>query len=412
MNNLMGILLAMLMLANVAAPIGSGKELPEYTPSDLDCSGRVQTVLVNGGEDYTLFPAEMNGDVVNDAAFARKQRVEALHNVRLESLSLPNAALFLSKAVLAGDDTIDLASLPISDAVSAASNGMLLDFGEFDSIDLGQPWWDANITDSLRLTDAEYYLLSDLSETSIGRAGCIFFDKSAIGDGVYNTVKRGGWTLDELNRLTADNTISIDGEDIPALFGAAGIPTVSASGSELAPAAVGNDMKKAADRIAALLKKAPEAESDIPLFTFSTVDQSAGFANCGILPLPKLDRFDEYYSPLDGSVQVMIMPVSNSDPDMTTVIADALAYYSTSYVSPALLDQIIEELGVSQNSPEYEMLSLIYNTRTLDPGAAYGVVPQSFDWKEAVNSGFTDRFAELENRIEQVLEKFRETLRA
>ena len=86
----------------------------------------------------------------------------------------------------------------------------------------------------------------------------------------------------------------------------------------------------------------------------------------GILPLPKYDEsIDGYHSTVEILVQWGGVPVTVTDPDLVSATAEALAYYSRIYTTPAYYETTLK-LKQTRDDSSMEMLDMIMAGRDTD----------------------------------------------
>ncbi|MBQ8508812.1 MAG: hypothetical protein IJ493_02785 [Clostridia bacterium] len=383
--NKIGILLVMMMLANTAA-VTIDENLPEYDYSDLDCHGATYTVLhePSDSDAYTMFPEECNGNIVNDSAYARKIRTEEQHNVKIEAFVTEDAKRMTQNAVLAADDCFEIASLSVTELTPLAISGFFYDLNKVEDLQLDQPWWNQSINESLSIGDEGYLFAAaaDVSFTSFDEVSCVYFNREALGDSLYQTVREGNWTLDKLLALAKDGSIDLNGSaDAAALLAGAG-ESFLAEDAEGNISLNKNDSRlyDVVDKLTAVWSKKAAEDSDA-LFAVATVGDSADYGEgWGVLPMPKYDRRDDYTSLVTNHFEMLVMPIfiRDSKLEMVGTVTDALAYNSTKYGLEMQYYEAEKDLSspyaaLKKDSDNMQMLRLIRDSRTLDTGIAYGM---------------------------------------
>lgn len=173
---------------------------------------RIANLMSDGGTDWTV--DELNGNIVNDAIYARNVRVEDMYNIYMTEVS---ATLDdVRKSVLSGEDEYDIVDLGISDLVRLAAEGMILDVSVFDKFDFTQPYWDNELMDSLQLGGKRYFLagaanLSTYEATHMLAYNKAIVDEYELGD-PSQLVLDGQWTLDKFGELAYMARTDINGD--------------------------------------------------------------------------------------------------------------------------------------------------------------------------------------------------------
>ena len=121
--------------------------LPDDLPDTLDYSGNTVTTFGWSGPVLVEFYVEeQNGEVVNDAIFARNLAVEERLNIELEYHLEPGAfdqrntwVQALSSSITAGDGAYDISAGYSMAGVSLASKGMCLPLTDQEYLDFDKP---------------------------------------------------------------------------------------------------------------------------------------------------------------------------------------------------------------------------------------------------------------------------------
>ena len=95
-------------------------------------------------------------------------------------------------------------------------------------------------------------------------------------------------------------------------------------------------------------------------------------ATYGIAPIPKFDENQkDYFCQLHFGTPVLVIPHTNSNPEFTGAVLDAMAYLSARDVTPVLFDVSMSQKRL-RNEESIEMLQVIKNSGSFDVGSAYG----------------------------------------
>jgi len=88
----------------------------------------------------------------------------------------------------------------------------------------------------------------------------------------------------------------------------------------------------------------------------------------GIIPWPKYDEtIDNYYANVDAGCNLYIVPITNPDPEKTSVIIEALAYESYLTVLPTYYDVVLTT-KFTRDAESEDMLDIIRAGRVFDIG--------------------------------------------
>ena len=92
----------------------------------------------------------------------------------------------------------------------------------------------------------------------------------------------------------------------------------------------------------------------------------------GIIPFPKYDESQEdYITDLVLQLFYLTIPITNQRLDMTATIVEAMTHDSFTDVVPVYYEQTVEQKGL-RNDESIEMLEIMRQTRTVDPGVVFG----------------------------------------
>ena len=400
------ILLALLLLTSCSSPAELDEAPGEYTPAELDCGGKSVTILHTPDErsGVGLFPEESDGSILGDALTSRTKTVEELYNVDVKDSISADAGELARRATLSGETDYDCFLLPQTDTAYLTSEVLVYSFSELKNLQLDQPWWKTELSkpfDFAAIGDIQA-AVCDLSPAAFDSVGCIFFDRSVIGDKPYKLAQSGKWTLDELLKLQKEGgTYLSDEESAHSLFIAAGENLVEIYDRRFRLTSR-ETLQSVGEKLCALYAHAA-AEGDKPLFVCAEVGDADRYPGYGILPLPKLDKDGEYRSLMTNNNLMLTFSITTPDIDMTAAVIDALAYYGTA-----------ELLGTmyslrAGNDNDLNMLKLIRDSRTLDLGSVFGIIDYSDGFAEAaadnsISDWLSERSASMIGQLERLNE--------
>ena len=91
----------------------------------------------------------------------------------------------------------------------------------------------------------------------------------------------------------------------------------------------------------------------------------------GIIPWPKFDENDEkYYANVDAGCNMVGVPVTNSDPERTSIIIEALCRDGGENVLPLYYETVLQS-KYTRDDESVQMLDLIKDGRVFDIGYYY-----------------------------------------
>lgn len=133
---------------------------------------------------------EINGEVVNDALFERGLTVGQRFNTVIEYVQMTpsdKGIQTLKSSVLAGDDDYQLCISTIRGGSGGslgtiATEGLLANLADMDSLNLDKPWWSRLMYENLCLNDKMYFTSGDISPAMYNMAACVYLNKKLLGD--------------------------------------------------------------------------------------------------------------------------------------------------------------------------------------------------------------------------------------
>lgn len=408
-------------------------DLPE-----LDLEGATITILakveidVKGQwSDNDLCVSELNGDILNDAAFERNRLVEEKFNFVFANGRMPIGGQYsysmhqgITKLILAGDSTYDIVFPTIRDSAYLARDGMLHDLGTEGYVDLDKPWWNQQFTEDTMVGGKSHYANGDVMQSFMRSVYTILFNKKIINDinleNPYDLVRDYEWTMDKMLELGEAFSADMNGDgvikdddhvglltlnnQVEALYTASGCKLVTVDGTNFTFTGNSEKSLNVFQRIFDLWENrevvicstdvtrrgestksmshndasAAAFAADCALFILGTMNNVPRMRNMetdfGILPLPmSADGQDSYYSYVQtwasGSAAVTI---TATDVDRSTIILEEMAYQSRELTTPAYYEVSLKT-KYARDEESAEMLDIIYDARTCDLGNLYNI---------------------------------------
>jgi len=372
---------------------------------------------MTGEEDYErddFFAEEENGDVINDAKYARNTHVEEKYGVKINTVNLGNYTMGsgfgnMKKAISAGDYSYDAAVFSAYDITSCVTGGFLLDLNSIPPLDLSKPWWDQRANEDLSIKGRMFFTTGDISVTMSSSVWVILFNKKLLKDYAiedpYQLVRGGKWTFDKFAELSRQVNTDLSGAGIYDQYNLYGMIAcddimhcaLNSIGEKCAKINNNGEIELSLynERTIAAMNKymdfsydktnvfAFQRVSDDTAYTMFENDQALFFphgtataiklrameTDFGILPFPKLDENQGgYYSPMINWWSLFVcVPILQENAERTAVIIEALAAESRYTVRPAYYEKSL--IGkYSRDEESHEMLDIIFATRTYDFG--------------------------------------------
>ena len=390
-------------------------------PEDLKYDGYTFTFYGrSGAKKNFIADEEKSGDTMNDAVWDRQQKVGELLDVNFEFHECAdNYAADAKNTILAGDDAYDVILPHARFAFQYAADDLTLNWlTDLKYIDLDAAWWSKDCSESFQIGNMLCAMIGDIDYSNFGAAKCFYFNRAIFDkygwDYPYQLVKDGKWTFDKMVEYAVGSTEDLNG-DAKHEFGTDqlgfattwwGTPTniITTAGVRICEKDKDNKLEitlnsertvdvfdhffstMSQDGLYILMQDdtAPisYAFRDSKLtFVEMGANSAEGFRDMkddfGIIPCPKYDEDVEGYPSLvDASCNLLVVPVIAEDPDRTSAVLEALAYYGWKDVLPAYYDVALS-VKFARDEDSIEMLDIIRDNRSFDIGYYCGTIPMS-----------------------------------
>lgn len=404
-----------------------------------------------------------NGDPINDALFRRTIEIEEAFNIVIKAVGVERTKVGgeALKVILAGDNAYQAINLQGYSAKTVLNSyNSLYNLYDIDTIDLSHSWWDKNSIDSFTVGGKLFNVVGDMNIRSFFSSTGFMFSKQMIEDynleSPFKLIDDGVWTIDKLIEQCEAVTHDVNGdghvgyEDTAGLFGEAIslLWGLNAFGEQIVtnvngtPEITLNNERviTGIEKYVTLLRSNTHSiwAADVPksfsgenifrtkmlpmlmenrLLYYSgtlvgTLDLRSMESDFGIIPKPKFDESqDGYYSSTHPQyLSFTTIPVTNSDPEGTGTILEAMHFLSQKYVFPAIYDTTIIN-KVIRDEETGRMLDIIRFNRVYDIGYI-------FDWGGASsfitafsnnnNTNFASSYASVEPKIQAAIDSYLE----
>ncbi len=397
-----------------------------YTPDDLPADLRYDgvTATVFGWSDpaaIEFYADELNGELVNDAIYARNLTVEDRLGLKLnyvlEPGSNPNQGTWvksIENSIRAGDQAYDVAAGYSMAGATLAYDHMLLDLADQPYLNFDKPWWPKSLMEEATCGGKLYFCSGDISTYMIYYMYATYFNKQMVEDhgltDPYTLVHEGKWTLDTMLSMASGVYEDVNGDgkkddgdrygmvlhttySDPFFFGvglrtteknADDIPVLAASfGGErthwLLQTLVGffdtNDglMVSGLDgyTIGDNLFKEGRALFTVNEFQYVAIKIRDAEIDYGILPIPKYDEAQQEYSTvMSFPYSLYGIPADAKDPAMSAALMECLASESYRTVTPALFETGMKVKYATDNESA-QMFDIIRETIVFDFGRVF-----------------------------------------
>ena len=379
-----------------------GMDFRVYSPSP----GKHFYKYINEEIGNELYFETETGDILSDAIYRRNMMTEELLDVKIVPLwGGDDDALTASikKTVMAGDDAFEACINRLDFSAGLASERLLLNFYGVDSIDLKSPWWDANIVENFTMFKNVLFTVSgDINFFDDYAASAMYFNQRLMNefqyDYPYQAVRDGKWVIDDFIAMVKATTRDLNGDGVIkekddlwgfAESGHAVLHFIYCCGETMSHVDGNGDLKityneklvNVVDKLydffnvsktvcigstyGSIFKDGRKLFYMNMLGTINTLrDMDDDF---GVLPMPKWNEAQEKYTGYvsNGWTTAYSIPVTNSDPERTGVVLDAMCGFSTDTVTAAIYDVMLAEKLV-RDVESQEMLKYVFDSKVYD----------------------------------------------
>ena len=446
----------------------------EYDIPEVDYGGETFTIAAMSGvvslwraASYCeIYSEGENGDPLNDAIYQRNRKIAETLNVNIEVYPMDDfgsSSTELRQIIQSGEDVYDIALVQADGLRNLLGTGGLVDLYTLPNVDFSHTWWDQGSVAEMTILDKMYTVTGDISLYLNYAPITYFFNKKLVTelalDDPYQLVRDGKWTLDSVISLSKAAAADLNGDGVMSetddRYGmlsepgsltfathAAGVSLTDKDADGLPVLNV--DVERAAavsDLFAPFMRDTninlmnvtvkgsygnPFTELFLPMFTENRAlfynnqllvalnlrDMEADF---GILPAPKLDEAQEnYHTPFnDWWGTFLIMPVTNTNYEMTGHVIEALGYWGQQLVKPAYMETTISSKAL-RDEASLEMLDIIFDNRIYDLATLYNWNSIDSFSSDLANSSqsYASRYAKIEKSVTKSIEKTIEQLKA
>ncbi len=407
----------------------------EYTKPSSNYEGAEFTIASYDYEDQPgywkaslyceAYAETQDGDVINDSVYERNRTVEEELGVSIKLFpmsTLGSGVNELAKFVLAADPVCDIALMNGSGlkTMFGVKGEYLTDIREIEGLDLTHSWWDQKSVEEFDILGRLYAVTGDISLWSKYAPIVYFFNKQMVEDynlgDMYQMVRDGKWTLDQLAKFCADVSSDLDGDGTMTQTDAYGmchqlslltdmllscdIRLTTKDDEGISRLSVNNERTiEAVEKIVPLLNNDQITVStskftgynntfmDLHLVMFKenrvlfnqnqlliTMNMRDMETDFGIIPAPKLNEAQNEYVAMHSPwwSTYLIVPITNTNLKMTGEVCEAMGYYGQQIVAPAYMDVTVLNKTLRDTESE-EMINLVLDNIQYDLG-------RFFDW--------------------------------
>lgn len=411
--------------ADVQAETEAVETEPVYPGTMEDLGGYTFTFLNHADEFWSaahqiLDYEEDSGVATESAVFRRNRKAEEDLNITIavEKDELGNLRPLMEKAILAGDDTYDVAYLCLlwSGATSFGADNVI-DLMSIPTMNLDREWWNQMFIEEATVRGKLHTTVDYVNRMGFVYCNSMFFNYDMmVNMGLeipYDHVREGTWTYDTMFSYMADvMNMGTQADWKPVLSGdaqygyaceheeglltllqgsgqfmtvknAEGIPTLRTDYSRISDAYDSIISGLSGDGVCAMINTTELQGVHIFLQGramfypgYIGLSDTARFRDSdtryGIIPIPKMDETQEqYHNSISSYTLAMNIPIVASDPERTGLVMDYLAFLSYQNVIPVVQEAMCYK-GL-RDEDSIEMLEIILETESLDFGNCTGI---------------------------------------
>ncbi len=395
-------------------------------PSDINYNGQTFTILTTQHASYEYDAVEETGDIVNDAVFRRNQAVEDQLGIKFNFIIQPgqwndreNFNATVKNSIVAGDNSFDLVNGVVVIVLPMASEGLFIDANKLEFVNLNKPWWVQGMNDNLAIGGKLYGFIGDASLSLYKDLSVCYFNKKLLTEykleDPYELVRSGKWTVDKMIEMINSVSGDLDGDgkitpekDLLGLISCT-VPTRAfQTSTEVKVIEYDSDKNP---MIADLSEKdvdlynklynvfmksdnvynngnnehqkytgyfAEDRSLLMTTFLYATDYLRDMKTDFGIVPYPKRDENQEkYHTQIGTSTSMFFVPQTTADPKLTSMVCEALSYYSRKDVTPAYYEVALKE-KYTRDEEVKEMLEIIRDSAQMDFTFAYSTAFSPF----------------------------------
>ena len=375
------------------------------------------SVLVNNQVQWDS--NEENGDTINDAIYQRNLAVEELYNCTIELFTAEEDDRTARTAIMAGDDFTDIMIIDsMSQTTDLCAIGLFSNLAAMPELHLDAPWWDQPIRE-LAIHGKQYVTTGAITIKDDLSQMCVMYNKELANKYDYNDfyqhVLDGTWTWDLMKSRAKDIYSDLDGDGVMGPYDLYGMitfddgPYFMAVGANMrtiiydetedrylfnwdsedvmtklmdyidfiigTPGVIIDGSRRVenlfGDDGSAVSRTFRENRALFWSTNFgATVNMRDMESDFGLLPIPKWSEDQKQYccTVTGGSAPVTI-PITVSDPHITALITDAMAYESMFTLTPAFYDVFLDE-KILRDEDSRATVDLMFASKKYD-----------FDWQ-------------------------------
>lgn len=364
------------------------------------------------------YAESMKGEILNDTIYERNNKVTDDCGVIINQVLSRDIISEVKNSVQSGSCDYDAVIANSEMNVDLAASSCLYDMNEMPEINFDNSWWDKAANENLSLFGKQFYAISDMNvmafdATWITMANIEVLDNLGIKiDEIYDTVRRGEWTLDryrevsDMNCYDYNNNSKTDSEDLygtvmqghgaDGFIIGCGIKFIDRQDDgtiSLVP--LNETYVNIFDKISSIVNKkkafnshdssqndmySRDTEYGQVIFSENRAIFFTETLQCvrrlremetsfGIIPMPKADEKQENYISMVHwwATSMLSVPLNAPDTYKTAVVLEYMSWLSSETVKPVYYDIVIRD-KYFRDETSSEMLDYAMQERVIDLG--------------------------------------------
>ena len=323
----------------------------------------------------------------------------------------------IESSISSGLHAYDLAGHYSTGASLLITNGYAKNLLNVNHLDLSKDYWPADLLAANVVNDQLYFLTGYLAPSYFGNIACVFYNQDTISAMGYQDpvelVDSNEWTFDKLKEMAlglyqdSSNNTEVDREDtfgllfnqkagsIDALSVACGIKLMEVNSEgrlALSKSCYNTKALGIMDYLTKLLNENDavfvdtatdsndfgivfkEGRSLFLIEQFNSIKDNIASAQftIGVVPVPKYESSQSrFYSSVGPQYSMFTIPADAKNADMSGALLEALESYSYRELFPVIYEENFK-LQYSKDSDMSRMVTLIYESASLDPAKTWG----------------------------------------
>ncbi|MBO4797527.1 MAG: hypothetical protein J5494_01965 [Candidatus Methanomethylophilaceae archaeon] len=435
-------------------------KIPEPDIPEMDFGGDSYRIL---GYDTCIFTEGLNGEVINDAVFNRNLQTESRFNLKIEMV-MPSDSIDreLSKLVMGGETTIDLAYGTATNLGDVLTFGYARDLKELPYMDFTKLYWYPLAVEGLSCYNRLFMTPSDITVDAMELTYVVYFNKRILGEydmeDPYRLVDENRWTLSQFLSMIRQVSKDLNGDGVMdksdlygigtfegrrvgnfmnLLIGTGQFITTQGPDGERVISLDGTRVQSLIDTVGAVLKDGSVALDNMHYLAsegWSNQESSPFFAeghelfrqaaiqdmqtilremqdDFGVLPNPKLDEEQEsYYHRAHPFTGMFVVPSTIPDPERAGAVFTYMTWLSNRMVLPAFYDVTIKQKRTRDPDAE-RMLDLVRDTVYYDFSDVYDTHIPDYVWNAYAAGSYSRVFESSLKKMNKTLSRIMDKLK-